>query len=68
VRRAEAWPWHPFIGVGGRRRRPGRAGGDGNWCHYQSGGGRENVAELRRGERGRVSVKEGLDQRVCSMA
>jgi hypothetical protein len=29
---------HPFIGVGGRRWRPGRAGGSGNWClrgcHY----------------------------------
>jgi hypothetical protein len=29
----EAWQGHPFIGVGGRRRRPGRAGGDSTEHH-----------------------------------
>jgi hypothetical protein len=31
VRRGEARSGHPFIGVRGRRRRPGRAGDDGHW-------------------------------------
>jgi hypothetical protein len=64
---------HPFIGVGGRQRWPGRAGGDGNehlrWCHYRNeGGGEGDADELRsRGGGGGDPVKEGLDRCVCFM-
>jgi hypothetical protein len=53
---SEVRPGHPFIGVKGRRRQPGRAGDDGKWHPFNG-----VVTEVKEGEEMRPS-NEGLNQ------